>query len=160
MARLFQSFRMAVGPTKMVLAMLTVIVVCLVGWVMDICTEAGAGGGEDQAILAPVILSVVDFGKAAQFEVYITEPAKTIRADYALEYGTDTLEIHKDAVKPGMRLLLLDDLLATGGTIAATAKLVERLGGRIVGIRFLIELAFLNGREKLEGYDVGAVMRI
>ncbi len=72
---------MAVGPTKMVIAMLTVIVVCLAGWVMDICTEAGAGGGgEHQAILTPVILSVVDFGKAAEFEVYITEPAKTIRA--------------------------------------------------------------------------------
>ncbi len=71
---------MAVGPTKMVLAMLTVIVVCLAGWVMDICTEAGAGGGEHQAILTPVILSVVDFGKAAEFEVYITDPAKTIRA--------------------------------------------------------------------------------
>jgi hypothetical protein len=80
LARLLQSFRMAVGPTKMVLAMLTVIIVCLAGWVMDICTEAEVGSGEDQAILRPVILSVVDFGKAAEFEVYITDPAKTIRA--------------------------------------------------------------------------------
>jgi len=79
LARLFQSFRMAVGPTKMVIAMLTVIVVCLVGWVMDICTEAGPGGGQ-QAILTPIILSVVDFGKAAELEVYVTEPEKTIRS--------------------------------------------------------------------------------
>lgn len=71
---------MAVGPTKMVIAMLTVIVVCLVGWVMDICTEAGPGGGEQQAILTPIILSVVDFGKAAQLEVYIAEPEKTFRS--------------------------------------------------------------------------------
>jgi len=71
---------MAVGPTKLVLAMLTVIVVCLIGWVMDICTEAGPVGGKQEAILTPIILSVVDFGKAAQFEVYVTEPEKTIRS--------------------------------------------------------------------------------
>ena len=87
-------------------------------------------------------------------------PAETVSETYALEYGTDTLEIHKDAVRPGMRLLLLDDLLATGGTIAATARLVERLGGKVVGIRFLIELGFLNGKEKLKGYDVCAVIQI
>jgi len=85
-------------------------------------------------------------------------PAETVSETYALEYGTDTLEIHKDAIKPGMRLLLLDDLLATGGTVAATARLVEGLGGKVVGIRFLIELGFLNGREKLKGYDVSAVI--
>ena len=71
---------MAVGPTKLVIAMLTVIVVCLVGWVMDICTEARPVGGQQQAILTPIILSVVDFGKAAQLEVYVTEPEKTIRS--------------------------------------------------------------------------------
>jgi len=87
-------------------------------------------------------------------------PAETVSETYALEYGTDTLEIHKDAVKPGMRLLLVDDLLATGGTIAATARLVERLGGNVVGIRFLIELGFLNGKEKLSRYDVSAVIEI
>ena len=87
-------------------------------------------------------------------------PAETVSETYALEYGTDTLEIHKDAIKPGMRLLLLDDLLATGGTIAATARLVEGLGGKVVGIRFLIELGFLNGKEKLKGYDVSAVVEI
>ncbi len=87
-------------------------------------------------------------------------PAETVSETYALEYGTDTLEIHRDAIKPGMRLLLLDDLLATGGTIAATARLVEELGGNVVGIRFLIELGFLNGKEKLKGYDVCAVIQI
>jgi len=87
-------------------------------------------------------------------------PAETVSETYALEYGTDTLEIHRDAIKPGMRLLLLDDLLATGGTIAATARLVEGLGGKVVGIRFLIELDFLNGKEKLKGHDVSAIIKI
>jgi len=78
--KLLQSFRMAVGPTKMVIAMLAVIVICLVGWVMDICTEADVIGPEQQPILTPIIASVVDFGNAAQLEVYITDPAKTIRS--------------------------------------------------------------------------------
>jgi hypothetical protein len=78
--KLLQSFRMAVGPTKMAIAMLTVIVICLVGWVMDICTEADVTGPQQQLILPPIIWSVVDFGKAAQLEVYITDPAKTIRS--------------------------------------------------------------------------------
>ena len=81
-------------------------------------------------------------------------PAETVRVDYALEYGTNTLEIHKDAIAPGQRVLVVDDLLATGGTIGATIKLVEMLGGTVVGIAFLIELTFLNGREKLKGYEV------
>jgi len=81
-------------------------------------------------------------------------PAETVRAEYALEYGTNTLEIHKDAIKPGQRVLIVDDLLATGGTISATIKLVEMLGGRVVGIAFLIELTFLHGRDKLKGYNV------
>lgn len=85
-------------------------------------------------------------------------PAEAVSETYSLEYGTDTLEIHKDQVKPGMRLLLIDDLLATGGTIAATAKLVEGLGARVVGIRFLIELAFLGGRSKLQGYNTEAML--
>jgi len=78
--RLFQSFRMAVGPTKMIIAVLTVIVVCFVGWLMDVCTETRPGGGPEQAILTPIILSVVDFGKAAELEVYVTEPERTIRS--------------------------------------------------------------------------------
>ena len=87
-------------------------------------------------------------------------PAETVSETYELEYGTDTLEIHKDQVKPQMRLLLLDDLLATGGTVAATARLVERLGGKVIGIRFLVELGFLNGIRKLEGYNTSAVLRV
>lgn len=83
-------------------------------------------------------------------------PAETVRAEYSLEYGTNTLEMHKDAIKPGQRVLIVDDLLATGGTTMATVKLVEMLGGQVAGIAFLIELTFLHGREKLKGYDVHA----
>jgi len=71
-----------------------------------------------------------------------------------LEYGTDTLEIHRDAIKPGQRVLLVDDLLATGGTSLAAARLIEDIGGVVVGIYFIIELTFLHGREKLSDYDV------
>jgi adenine phosphoribosyltransferase len=81
-------------------------------------------------------------------------PAETLREQYALEYGTDAIEIHGDAIRKGQRVLLHDDLLATGGTMLATCKLVERLGGIIVGVSFLIELSFLNGRNRLQGYDV------
>ncbi|MCI2254438.1 adenine phosphoribosyltransferase [Domibacillus sp. DTU_2020_1001157_1_SI_ALB_TIR_016] len=81
-------------------------------------------------------------------------PRETIKVQYGLEYGKDVLTIHKDAVKPGQRVLITDDLLATGGTIEATIKLVEQLGGIVVGIAFLIELNYLNGREKLDGYDI------
>jgi adenine phosphoribosyltransferase len=81
-------------------------------------------------------------------------PWDTESADYELEYGTATLEIHKDAVTPGERVLVVDDVLATGGTAAATARLVERIGGKVIGIACLIELGFLNGREKLEGHDL------
>jgi len=81
-------------------------------------------------------------------------PYKTRSASYQLEYGTDKIEIHADAVKPGQKVLIVDDLLATGGTAAATCDLVETMGGRIVGCAFLIELSFLNGREKLNQHDV------
>lgn len=81
-------------------------------------------------------------------------PCETLSVDYALEYGKDSLEIHKDAVQPGQRVVIADDLLATGGTIASTIKLIEQLGAKVVGVCFLIELTYLNGREKLEGYDV------
>jgi len=86
-------------------------------------------------------------------------PAETTCEEYDLEYGTDTLEIHTDAIRPGERVLLLDDLLATGGTMAAMARMVERLGGKVVGISFLIELTFLNGREKLGDYEVVSLIR-
>lgn len=86
-------------------------------------------------------------------------PYKTTRASYALEYGTDTLEIHEDAVKPGQRVLIVDDLLATGGTARATSDLVEQIGGKIEGIAVLIELEFLNGRERLGGQHVHSVLK-
>ena len=86
-------------------------------------------------------------------------PAETVRAEYSLEYGTNTLEMHKDAIQPGERVLVVDDLLATGGTTQATVKLVEQVGGKVVAIAFLIELTFLRGREKLKGYDIFAEIK-
>ena len=81
-------------------------------------------------------------------------PARTLSTTYDLEYGTDTVEMHTDAVRRGSRVLMVDDLLATGGTMAASCQMVEKAGGRIVGVEFLIELAFLGGRARLEGYPV------
>ena len=81
-------------------------------------------------------------------------PRETIEETYDLEYGTATIEIHKDAVKPGQKVVLVDDLIATGGTIKAAAKLIERLGGEVVKMLFVMELAGLEGRKQLEGYDV------
>ena len=86
-------------------------------------------------------------------------PRETVKVEYGLEYGKDVLTIHKDAIKPGQRVLITDDLLATGGTIEATIKLVEELGGIVAGIAFLIELTYLDGRDKLEGYDVLTLMQ-
>ncbi len=86
-------------------------------------------------------------------------PADTLRAEYKLEYGTDAIEIHKDAISAGERILLHDDLLATGGTINAAAQLVETLGGNIVGISFLIELTFLKGRELLKKFNVSSLIK-
>ena len=85
-------------------------------------------------------------------------PAETISETYDLEYGQATIEMHKDAVQPGQKVVLVDDLIATGGTIEAAAHLVEKLGGSVVKIIFLLELAGLNGREKLSKYDVDAVV--
>lgn len=86
-------------------------------------------------------------------------PYKTNRTTYALEYGTDTLEIHQDAIKPGQRVVVADDLLATGGTISAAAELVRQLGGEIVELAFLIELIGLNGRERLKGLPVFSLLQ-
>jgi adenine phosphoribosyltransferase len=86
-------------------------------------------------------------------------PHETIGEEYVLEYGTATLEIHKDAVRPGERVLVVDDVLATGGTARAAATLVERIGGTVCGIACLIELEFLHGREKVEGYDLHTLIR-
>jgi adenine phosphoribosyltransferase len=87
-------------------------------------------------------------------------PAETVSQSYELEYGTDTIEIHADAIRPGQKVLMIDDLLATGGTMAAACQLVERLGGQIVGVAFVIELCFLAGRSKLGGYDVRSLIRV
>lgn len=81
-------------------------------------------------------------------------PYETISVNYDLEYGSDELEIHKDAIKPGQRVAIVDDLLATGGTIGSVAKLVEQIGGEVVTANFVIELTELNGKSKLEGYDI------
>ena len=86
-------------------------------------------------------------------------PAETIRASYALEYGTDSLEMHRDAIEAGQKVLIVDDLLATGGTARATVDLVRQLGGDVVGVAFLIELVELKGREKLRGEQVRAVLQ-
>lgn len=79
-------------------------------------------------------------------------PRETLHADYELEYGTNRLEIHRDALQPGQRVLIADDLLATGGTVEATARLVQQLGAAIIGFGFLVELDYLHGRKRLEGY--------
>ena len=81
-------------------------------------------------------------------------PGETVSETYELEYGTDTLEVHADALYPGQRVAIVDDLLATGGTMLATARLVEKTGAEVVGMSFLIELGFLEGRDKLKGYDI------
>ena len=85
-------------------------------------------------------------------------PAKTYRHTYKLEYGTDSLEIHRDAFGRGARLVILDDLLATGGTAEAACKLIEKLGGEVVLISFIVELTFLNGREKMQNYNIKSLV--
>jgi adenine phosphoribosyltransferase len=86
-------------------------------------------------------------------------PAETITVEYALEYGSNTLQIHRDAIQPGQRVLVVDDLLATGGTVRGTIDLVERLHGEVVGLGFLVELESLKGRERLQGLRVESVVR-
>ena len=86
-------------------------------------------------------------------------PAETVRAEYELEYGTDAIEMHRDGIAPGQRVLIVDDLLATAGTAKAAAELVEKLGGKIVAIAFLIDLAFLRGRDKLSEYEVFSLIQ-
>lgn len=86
-------------------------------------------------------------------------PAETISYEYELEYGTDTLQMHKDAIKPGQRVAIIDDLLATGGTVLATAKLIEQLGGEVVTMNFLIELEFLNARDILRDYSINSIIK-
>jgi len=85
-------------------------------------------------------------------------PGKTIEVEYELEYGRDALAIHEDAIRPGQRVLAVDDLLATGGTMAATLRLIQLLGGQVIGVAFMIELAFLHGREKLKNYPLNSLI--
>jgi adenine phosphoribosyltransferase len=85
-------------------------------------------------------------------------PCETIEKEYALEYGTAVVEMHKDAIKPGDKVVIIDDLIATGGTIEAITEMVESLGGEVVKIQFVMELAGLNGREKLKKYDVDSLL--
>ena len=86
-------------------------------------------------------------------------PYDTVKVEYELEYGTDTLEMHKDGVLKGQRVAIVDDLLATGGTVAATAKLIESLGGEVVAMEFLIELEFLNGKDILKDYHINSLIK-
>jgi adenine phosphoribosyltransferase len=86
-------------------------------------------------------------------------PAPTYRATYALEYGSDSLEIHQDAITPGQRVLIVDDLIATGGTTRAVAEMVEKMGGTVVGLAFVVELEFLHGRDKLTKYEVTSLLK-
>lgn len=86
-------------------------------------------------------------------------PANTVSSEYELEYGKDKLEMHVDAIKQGQKVLVVDDLLATGGTIYSTIEMVEQLGGDIVGVAFLIELTFLKGRDNLKGYDIYSIIK-
>ena len=87
-------------------------------------------------------------------------PAETLRQEYELEYGTDAVEMHKDAVEPGEKILVIDDLLATGGTVDAACKLIENAGAEVAGIGFMIELCFLNGIEKIKKYHVYSMLKI
>lgn len=109
-------------------------------------------------ILAPVVA----YGLNAGF-VPVRKPGKlpaaTHKVSYDLEYGSDTLEIHKDAIEPGQRVLIVDDLIATGGTAKAVAQVIEKMGGSIVGLAFMVELCALNGREKLTSYEVTSVLK-
>ena len=127
---------------------------------VDRIIEYGTGKHIDMVLGAEargfILGAAVAYGLGAGF-VCARKPGKlpyrTISAEYDLEYGTDKLEIHEDAIKPGQNVLVHDDLLATGGTAKAKIELVEKLGGKVVGCAFLIELTALEGRAKLEGYD-------
>ena len=99
-----------------------------------------------------------DDGKEEPWEETQSWEYRIEKEEYALEYGTDLLEIHKDAIAPGERVLVVDDVLATGGTASAVVRLVERLGGEVIGLAFLIELLFLHGRDKLDGHRLHAVV--
>jgi adenine phosphoribosyltransferase len=133
---------------------------------VDRLVEYGTGKHVDMVMGAEargfLLGAAVAYGLGAGF-VCARKPGKlphtTVSVEYDLEYGTDRLEVHEDAIQPGQNVLVHDDLLATGGTAAAKCKLVEKLGGKVVGVCFLIELEALGGRAKLEGYDVYSVLK-
>jgi adenine phosphoribosyltransferase len=133
---------------------------------VDRLIEYGTGKHVDVVLGAEargfILGAAVAYGLGAGF-VCARKPGKlpfaTIAAEYELEYGTDKLEVHSDAIKPGQNVLVHDDLLATGGTAKAKIELVERLGGKVVGCAFLIELEALEGRRRIEGYDVFSVIK-
>jgi adenine phosphoribosyltransferase len=128
---------------------------------VDAIAERYAGAGVD--LVVGIEARGFVFGAAVAYKLGVgfvparkpgKLPAQTVSAEYELEYGTDSIEIHRDAIARGQRVLIVDDLLATGGTAAAAAELVSGLGGEIVAIAFLVDLAFLKGRDKLAGYEV------
>ncbi len=133
---------------------------------VDTITDAYRDKGIDQVVAVEsrgfILAAPVAYNLGAGF-VPIRKlgklPADSIRVDYALEYGTNTLEIHKDAIEPGQKVLVVDDLLATGGTVVAAIDLVEQLGGEVAGIAFLVELDFLHGRDKLGNRPVMSLIR-
>ena len=114
--------------------------------------------GPESGALYLVHRWLMRWGKALPIRKKGKLPYKTVGIKYELEYGTDELEIHEDAISPGQKVLIVDDLLATGGTTQSNVKLVEKLGGKVVGLVFFIELGFLNGRERLKGYEVRSVV--
>ena len=116
--------------------------------------EAGTGEGSRPAWRAAEWRS----STYASFS-WLARGVRTVSVEYALEYGTNVVEVHTDAIRPGERVLIVDDLLATGGTVSAAMELVEKLGGHIAGIAFLVELTFLKGREQLKGHDVFALIK-
>jgi adenine phosphoribosyltransferase len=133
---------------------------------VDRLVEYGTGKHVDVILGAEargfILGAAIAYGLGAGF-VCARKPGKlpyaTVGAEYDLEYGTDRLEVHADAIKPGQNVLVHDDLLATGGTAKAKIQLVEKLGGRVVGCAFLIELQELGGRQRIEGYDVFSVIK-
>ena len=130
----------------------------LASWARPLDVELVIGAEARGFLLGPALARELDAGF-----VLARKPGKlpheTVRAEYLLEYGTDALELHSDAIVEGSRVLVHDDLLATGGTALATCQLVEQLGGIVVGCAFLVELAFLGGRERLDGRAVHALIR-
>jgi adenine phosphoribosyltransferase len=133
---------------------------------VDRIVEYGVGRHIDVVLGAEargfILGAAVAYGLGAGF-VAARKPGKlpydTVSAEYELEYGTDRLEIHADAIEPGQNVLVHDDLLATGGTARAKVELVEKLGGKVVGLAFIVELLPLHGRDKLEGYDIFSLIQ-